>query len=153
MSEDETESCSMSIPTASSDDSFSDIQEQLEGVTEVVNAFTQEIALLEKQLETLQRPMEALELGQLGDIPFLTTTPFRHATFLVKPPGFHGIDLEARYPFHTICSMLRNYLFKINAVKQNGLVTLNKELQVLFGTEKTETTYLNLLQMLRNVLI
>ncbi len=144
---------SMSTDSQASDDSFSDIQEQLEGLTDIVGAFTQEIEALEKQLESLQRPVEGLELAQMGDIPFLSTSPFRHATFLVKPPGIPGINLETRYPFQTICEMLRNHLFESGLVKPDGTVTLNKQLKQLFETKKKEVTYLELLQMLRHVLI
>ena len=152
MSDDDKYSMSSSDSQAS-DESFSDIQEQLEGLTDVVTSFTQEIESLEKQLEALQRPIEGLEIMQMGDIPFLTTSPFRHATFLVKPPGIPGLDVETRYPFQTICQILRNYVFESGLVKPDGTVTLSKQLQQLFETKKKETTYLELLQMLRNVLI
>lgn len=154
MSDDDKSVSSMSSSDSrASDESFSDIQEQLETYTDVVGTFTQEIEALEKQLEALQRPIEGLEIGQMGDIPFLASSPFRHATFLIKPPGIPGLNLETRYPLHKICELLRNHLFQTHAVKPDGTVTLNKQLQQLFETKKKETTYLELLQMLRNVLM
>jgi hypothetical protein len=138
--------------TISSEDSSCDVQEQLERFTDVIDAVAQEIAALEAQLEALRRPIESLELAQLGDVPFLVTSPFRNAAFRVKPPGFPGLDLDKRYPFHTICDMLRNYVFQIGAVKDDGSVVLPSHLQQLFGAQE-HTTYLELLTMLRNVLI
>jgi hypothetical protein len=52
-------------------------------------------------LHQLQRPLEALALQQLGDVPFLQTSPFRQEAFSLKRAP------ATRLPFHTICSTLR----------------------------------------------
>ena len=56
----------------------------------------------EAGLLTLQRPMERMALHQLGNIPFLQTSPFRQESFLLKrrPQG-------PRVSFRSICAELR----------------------------------------------
>ena len=137
----------------SSDMTFNSLQYNMEDITDVINAFNVEISELEKQLGTMQRPMEALALDQLGDIPFHTSSPFRHQTFKVQPPGFPGVDLSKRYPFHEICAILRDHLFATGSVNSDGKVVLNEHLQKLFGIKESSTTYMNLLKHLRKVLV
>ena len=56
----------------------------------------------EAGLLTLQRPMERMALHQLGNIPFLQTSPFRQESFLLKrrPQG-------PRVSFRSVCAELR----------------------------------------------
>ena len=108
---------------------------------------------LEEYLATLAKPLEGTQLAQLAQISFLASSPFRHATFTVKPPGFPGVDLTRRYPFHEICAHLRAYLVRTGAFKPDGSVVLNADLQHLFETQESEMGYVSLLAKLRAVLV
>lgn len=152
LSEDESRSITSTMSSTSTD-SFSSIQGHLETMGDVIDTCNQEIVELERQLELLQRPVEALELNQLGDVPFLSSSPFRKEAFLVKPPGLPGIDLTKRYPFQDICTMLRNHLFETGAVGKDGTITLTKQLQTLLDIQEPTTTFLIVLKHLRNVLV
>jgi hypothetical protein len=125
----------------------------METMSDVIDACNKEIADLERQLEALQRPIELLEVNQLGDVPFLSSSPFRNEAFLVKPPGIPGIDLTKRYPFKDICAMVRNHLFQTGAVDKDGTVTLTKQLQTLLELQEPRTTFLNVLKHLRNIVV
>ena len=150
MSDDESRSTDMS--SDDSDMTLNSVQFNMEEITDVINAFNVEICELEKQLETIQRPMEALALNQLGDIQFHESSPFRHHTFKVQI-GIPGIDISKRYPFHEICTIVRNYLFETGSVNSDGTIKLTKQLQKLFGIKESVTTYLNVLKHLRKVLV
>lgn len=152
LSDDESRS-TISDMSSSTTDSFSSVQQMLETMTDAIDGCNDEIQELERQLEALQRPVEALEINQLGDIPFLSSSPFRNQAFLVKPPGIPGIDLTKRYPFHVICAMLRNHLFQTGAVDKDGTITLTEQLQKLLGIQESHTTFLLILKHLRNVLV
>jgi hypothetical protein len=119
----------------------------------LIAEFTVAIETLEEEMAKLQRPLGDLYLEQLGSIPFLISSPFRHAEFALKAPGLPGIDITKRYPYHTLCAMLRNYLFATGAVANDGIVTLNKQLQDLFGIQSDKTNFVHLLGALRNVCV
>ena len=108
---------------------------------------------LEEHLHTLRPPVENLELAQLGQLPFLAASPFRHATFAIRPPGFPGVDLSRRYPFHEICRILRTYLVSTGAVQPDGSVALTPQLKSLFEVEENTIGYIALLGHLRRVCI
>ena len=133
-------------------DSFSSLQGDLERMSEMVKLMTTNIHELESAMVQMHRPIEGLHLNQLGEVPFLASSPFRHQRFAVKPPGFPGIDLETRYPFHVICAHLRTYLISSNAVSDDGTIKLTKPLQKLFGVKDETTTFLDLIINLRKVL-
>ncbi len=102
-------------------------------------------------MKTLHRPLESLHLDQLGDVPFLANSPFRHQTFAVKPPGIPGINLERRYAFSAICSVLRNYCIALGANSATHEIELPELLQNLFGL--TKGSYLDMLMNLRRVIV
>lgn len=135
------------------DESYYEFQEDLEHMSAMIEGLTQAIHSLESQMGQFHRPLENLHLSQLGSLPFLTSSPFRHAAFALKPPGFPGVDLSQRYPYHTLCSMLRNYLFASGAVAADGTITLSKQLQTLFGIPDERTDFITLLGALRNVCV
>jgi len=56
----------------------------------------------EAGLAALQRPMEQLALHQLGNVPFLQSSPFRQESFLLK----RRIEGN-RVPYHVVCAQLR----------------------------------------------
>lgn len=132
-------------------DSFSSVQADLERMSAIINELNTGVQDLEAHMTTLHRPMEALHLDQLGDVPFLASSPFRHQTFAVQPPGIPGIDLERRYTFHTICAALRNYCITLGANSATHEIELPELLQNLFGL--TKGSYLDMLVNLRRVIV
>lgn len=132
-------------------DSFSSVQADLERMSAIINELNIGVHDLEAHMTTLHRPMESLHLDQLGDVPFLASSPFRHQTFAVKPPGIPGIDLERRYAFHTICAALRNYCIALGANSATHDIELPKLLQNLFGI--TNGSYMDMLMNLRRVIM
>jgi hypothetical protein len=134
-------------------DSFTTLQNDLEMMSEMIHVLDREIREVEEAISDLHRPVEGLHLDQLGAVPFLANSPFRHSEFAVQPPGFPGVDLEKRYSFETICGMLRSYLFSTGAVQPDGTITLNKQLMKLFHTRRETTTFMELLLHLRKVLV
>ena len=137
----------------SSDESFSTIQESLEQISDLVELFTKQIDVAEKQMLELQPAVEDTHLSQLQGPPFLETSPFRHQMFLVKAPGFPGIDLQKRYAFKTICETMRNYLFDEKLVTDDGMVTLTRPLKALLGIKKPTVSYVELMGALRAVIV
>ena len=133
-------------------DSFGTVEQNIQALSHLITELYGEAEELEEHLTTIQKPLEGLQVAQLGQLPFLEASPFRHATFKVKPPGIPGLDLNKRYPFHTICAFLRNYLISNGAVLPNGRVKLNAQLQALFGVKESTIGYITLLGALRNIL-
>ena len=138
---------------SSSDESFSSVQESLERLSELVVLFTKQIDVAEKQMMELQPNVEDTHLSQLHGPPFLETSPFRHQSFMIKTPGFPGIDMKKRYKFKTICEMMRNYLFAEKLVNDDGTVTVSRPLRALLGIKKPTTSYLELMGALRTVIL
>ena len=137
----------------SSDEESFEIEEQMEQLCDIMESIVKEITRIEAELVKLQPRMEDLYLNQLSDIPFLETSPFRFETFLVKPPGFPGVELERRYPFHEICALLRTYLVESKSINEEGLILPNKPLRKFFGRSLKPITFLQLLGLLRAVLV
>ena len=134
-------------------DSFGTVEDRIANLRHLISELYGEAEELESHLTDLHIPLEKLELAQLGDIPFLQGSPFRTATFQVKPPGFPGADLSRRYAFHEICAILRTYLYSSGAVAPDGTITLSKQLKSLFEVQGEKVTYIELLGHLRSVLI
>ena len=144
-----------SVSSTDESDSFSSLQADFERLTETLSMFASEIDSLGENLVKIQTPIEHLEIDQLILPTFLEKSPFRLQGFLMKPPGFPGIDLRRRYPFHEICTLLRNYVFAMNLVKENGSIEINAVLGNVFAIEDrtVEYTYLDLLTRLKYVLV
>ena len=134
-------------------DSFATIEMNISELNHMICEMYGQAEELEEHLATLHVPLEGLHVSQFGQLPFLAATPFRHATFKIKPPGFPGVDLERRFPFHEICSILRNYLVSTGAVLPDGTVRLSAQLQTLFETQETTLGFVSLLGMLRKVCV
>jgi hypothetical protein len=132
--------------------SFGSVEQNIQALSHLISELYGEAEELEAQLAHMQKPLEGLQVAQFGQLPFLEASPFRHAAFKVKPPGFPGAELDRRYPFHLICSNLRNHLIATGAVLPNGNVKLSKELQALFGIKEPVLGYITLLGALRKVL-
>ena len=132
--------------------------DSLESVMQDINTLNHHITELyglaedlEQHLHSLRPPMENLELAQLGQLPFLAASPFRHAAFAIRPPGFPGVDLSRRYPFHEICRVLRTHLITTGAVQPDGSIRLTTQLKSLFEVEDNTIGYIALLGHLRRV--
>ena len=136
-----------------SDDSYSDIQNELTHMTKLIGELTDQLNAAESQLQELQPHLETSYVSQMDTVAFLEKSPFRHQTFLMKAPGIPGVNLEKRYAFKDVLELLRTYLFKMGAVDDDGIITLNKQLKTLFGISGKQTTYLELIAKLRNVLM
>lgn len=134
-------------------DSYTTIQQSIAAMNHVLEELYGEAEELEEHLHDLHVPITDLHLQQLGDVRFLQSSPFRAATFAVKSPGFPGADLSTRYPFHVVCAILRDHLFKSGAVAADGTITLNKPLQTLFEVQEPTIQWIPLIGKLRSVLI
>ena len=134
-------------------DSFATVEMNISELNHLICEMYGQAEELEEHLATLHVPLEGTQISQFGQLPFLAATPFRHATFKIKPPGFPGVDVERRYPFHEICAILRNYLVSSGSVLPNGDVRLSEQLQTLFGTQESVIGYVSLLGLLRNVCV
>jgi hypothetical protein len=134
-------------------ESFSSIQESLEQLSELVQLFTKQLDVAEKQMAELQPRLEDTHVSQFNGIPFLETSPFRNNTFFIKSPGLPNMDTTKRYAFKDICAMLRTYIFEAGLVAEDGTVTMNKNLQTMFGMKETTATYIELMGRLRSVIV
>ena len=134
-------------------DSFESVEEEITTLNHLITELYGAAEELEERLATMVKPLEGTQLAQLGQLPFCAASPFRHATFAVKPPGFPGVDLTQRYPFHVICAQLRGHLLTSGAVQADGSIKLSKDLQHLFGIQEPVVGYITLLAHLRAVLV
>ena len=154
--EDEGDSRSSSSGSSSGEDSDGGIVEletELERLSALVGTLLAQLETTEAQLVALQPHIEDLHVHQLGDLPFLETSPFRHETFRVQPPGFPGVEIDQRYPFKDICTALRKYVIRGCSVAADGTITLDAPLKKLFKTRANKTTFLDMMGMLRRVLV
>jgi hypothetical protein len=134
-------------------DSFVSVEEEISTLNHLITELYGAAEELEERLATMVKPLEGTQLAQLGQLPFCAASPFRHATFAIKPPGFPGVDLTQRYPFHVLCAHLRNHLLQTGAVLPDGNIKLSAPLQHLFGIQEPVVGYITLLGHLRAVLI
>jgi hypothetical protein len=135
-------------------DSFNSIEENIQALSHLITEIYGEAEELEEHLVDIQKPLMGLQMAQLGQLPFLEASPFRHATFKIKDDlnGILGLDTHKRYPFHSICTLIRNHLISSGAVLPNGQIKLNHQLQNLFGIKESIVGYITLIGALRNVL-
>jgi len=137
----------------SDDEGILEIEEQLVTLTDTLEILLASIEDLDEELVSLERPLENIMLQQLGDVPYLKTSPFRTATFAFRPPGLPGINLKRRYKFEEICELLRKYLFQTKLIDANETIQMNQILKTLFGVKEDSISYISLIGKLRNVLI
>ena len=136
-----------------SDGGIVELETELERLSSLVGTLLAQLETTEAQLAALQPHIEDLHVHQLGDLPFLETSPFRHETFRVQPPGFPGVEVDQRYPFKDICAALRKYVIRGGAVAEDGTIRLDAPLKKLFKTRANKTTFLEMMGMLRRVLV
>jgi hypothetical protein len=135
-----------------SGESYSTIKQAIAAMAHTLEELYGEAEELEESLHDLHVPITDLQLAQLGDVPFLQTSPFRTAPFLVKKEGIPGAAPGHRYPFHMICAALRDHLFKTGAVAADGTITLTADLQELFEVQESTIQWIPLVGKLRAVL-
>ena len=70
---------------------FSELEATLSGLRAMLGDMMNGIEVMETKLQTMERPIQNMYTDQLGDVPFLETSPFRNASFRVKEPGFPGL--------------------------------------------------------------
>ena len=126
-----------------------DLEEMTKTIEYLYNTFDH----IDDHIKTVEKPIVELALEQFRDPNFLASSPFRHQTFAVKPPGLPSIDLNKRYPYKDIVQAVRNYVFAEKLVTPTGAICVNKPLSILFEIPEGETTFLRLLVRLRKVLI
>lgn len=136
-----------------SDGGILELEAELERLSALVGTLLTQLETTEAHLAVLQPHIEDLHVHQLGDLPFLETSPFRHETFRVQPPGFPGVELGQRYPFKDICDALRKYVIRGGAVADDGTIRLDAPLKKLFKTRANKTTFLDMMGKLRRVLV
>jgi hypothetical protein len=141
-----------SEPEISDVDSFGTVEMNISALNHLITDLYGQAEELEEHLLTVQKPLEGTQVAQLGQLPFLEASPFRHATFKVRPPGFPGADLARRYPFAEVCALMRNHLVATGAVNVDGTVRLSPALQALFDVEEPVIGYVALLGRLRKIL-
>jgi hypothetical protein len=137
----------------SDDECIQEIEQQLVILSDTIESLLTNVETFEKELIAMERPIENIALAQLGDIPYLITSPFREATFSFRSPGLPGIELSRQYSFRDICELLRSYLFRMNLIDADETIHMNDVLKNVFQTQEATTTYLNLIAKLRTVLI
>ena len=71
-------------------DSYKTIEETIAAMAHTLEELYGEAEELEETLHDLHVPLTDLHLQQLGDVPFLQTSPFRTATFAVKLESQNG---------------------------------------------------------------
>jgi hypothetical protein len=91
-------------------DAYTALMDQVEAVLQMLET-------AETALHALQRPIELIALDQLGEVPFLLTSPFRQQSFSLK-----RIPSE-RIPFHAICANLRAHCIPLT--DQNGTIRVS----------------------------
>ena len=141
-----------------SEDSYEtdDIEQTLCVTTSLIEGMLSDLTNLEERLETLHRPLRELHIEQLGNLDFLASSPFRHATFQFKDgqtAAAAGLCGNERYPYHVICKTLRTALMNTGQVDKDGTLKLNTATKQLFGVKEDTISYPVLLGHLRNVLI
>ena len=131
-------------------ESFSDELTQLRKIMASINST---IETLETQLISIQRPIEALHMEQLGDIPFLETSPFRHTMLKFKSDvRIPGLDASRRHSFADIMKHVRAHLFNSGAVQTDGYIKLNKDLRkILAGIRGTNVSYIDIMNHMRQI--
>jgi hypothetical protein len=153
LSEEEDSLCNDS-GSGSESDSYSSIQADLERFSDFLTQFTKDVDTLGENLGKIQKPIENIEMEQLANVPFLEQSPFRTQTFLLQI-SIPGIVAKRRYPFHEICSFLRNYVLQKQLVQEDGSIAVNEELRKIFSLEATLTnlTYFDLMLRLKKILV
>lgn len=130
-------------------ESFSGDLTQLRKIVASINAT---IETLETQLISIQRPIEALHMEQLGDIPFLESSPFRHTMLKFKSDiKIPGLDASKRHSFAEIMKHVRAHLFESGAVQPDGSIQLTKDMRKMLGIKEKTVSYIDIMNHMRQI--
>lgn len=135
---------------------FEELEKGLQETCSLIESMLNEVEALEKRLLTIQRPLQNLHIEQLGELEFLSKSPFRQAEFKFSKPevaALAELDPKKRHPFQKISECLRNAILAQNCVDEHGLITLPKAMQKMFETKDSHITFPGLLGYLRSVLV
>lgn len=125
---------------------------ELTQLRKMVASINSTIETLETQLISIQRPIEALHMEQLGDIPFLESSPFRHNMLKFKSDiKIPGLDAAKRYSFADIMKHVRAHLFESGAVQADGQIKLAKDMRKLLGIKEHEVSYVDIMNHMRQI--
>jgi hypothetical protein len=148
-SDDDYESSDSDCMSEESIESFSGDLTQLRKIVASINSTIQ---TLETQLISIQRPIEAVHMEQLGDIPFLESSPFRHNILKFKADiAIPGLDTSKRHSFADIMKHVRAHLFDTGAVQPDGSITLSKHMRKLLGIKETNVSYIDIMNHMRQI--
>lgn len=139
--------------SSSDSDSCSSFQDDFERLMLTVKEFSNELEMVGDHLTKLQSPIERLCIDQLHTMEFLSSSPFRNESFCVKIPGLPGLEKGKRYPYKDICESLRKYLFRSNLVNTDGTIQTNAALKELLNVTTDTTTFLELMENLRKIVV
>jgi hypothetical protein len=141
--------------SSSDSECMSDVESfsgELTQLRKIVASINSTIETLETQLISIQRPIEALHMEQLGDIPFLESSPFRHNMLKFKSDiNIPGLDVSKRYSFADIMKHVRTYLFDSSAVQADGQIKLTKDMRKLLGIREHEVSYVDIMNHMRQI--
>lgn len=151
-SEDEYESSSESVASDNSEESIESFSGDLSQLRRIVASINSTIEVLETQLISIQRPIEALHVEQLGDTPFLESSPFRHTMLKFKSDVcIPGLDTSKRHSFADMMKYVRTYLFESGAVQTDGSIKLTKEMQKMLGIKEKTVSYVDIMNHMRQI--
>jgi len=135
---------------------FTELESTLEETANLIETMMKEVATLETRLHTIKRPIQDLHVEQLGELDFLSSSPFRQQEFKFAKPEVAvaaGLDPKKRHTFQKIAECLRQTLLAQKLVDEHGLIHLSKSLQKLFETKEDILSFPGLLGNLRAVLV
>ena len=151
-SDDDYESSSDSAASDCSEESIESFSGDLSQLRRIVATINSTIETLETQLISIQRPIESLHMEQLGDVPFLESSPFRHTMLKFKSDVcIPGLDTAKRYSFADIMKNVRTYLFESGAVQEDGSIKLTKEMQKMLGIKEKTVSYVDIMNHMRQI--
>jgi len=138
----------------SDDTTYSDMEENLNGIVDMLTFLRDELKDMNSHVKTLEEPMMEVLLEQMTDPDYLKLSSFRKAAFrlaVVMPT----MNLDQRYPYKDIVEKLRHYIFNEGLVLPDGQIRISQTLRTLFEFQDSEeyTTFPKLLQKLRHVLV
>lgn len=151
-SDDDYETSSDSESVCTSEESIESFSGDLTQLRKIVASINSTIETLETQLISIQRPIEALHMEQLGDTPFLESSPFRHTMLKFKSDvRIPGIDTSKRYSFADIMKYVRTYVFESGAVQPDGSIKLTKDMRKMLGIKEETISYIDIMNHMRQI--
>ena len=143
---------SLDSGASDSEESIESFSGDLSQMRRIVASINSTIEMLETQLISIQRPIESLHMEQLGDVPFLESSPFRHTMLKFKSDVcIPGLDTSKRHSFADIMKNVRTYLFESGVVQEDGSIKLTKEMQKMLGIKEKTVSYVDIMNHMRQI--